>query len=101
MLFRSSHGRAVAIGMKASARAACAFGLAPEDLSTVIADALTRAGLDLSCPYTPEQLTEAALHDKKRFDDTVNIIYLKKIGEAAIHPLPVAELTDFLRAGLT
>ncbi len=98
--FTISHGRAVAIGMKASARAACAFGLVPEDLSAVIADALTRAGLDLACPYTPEQLTEAALHDKKRFDSTVNIIYLKKIGEAAIHPLPVTELTDFLRAGL-
>ena len=98
--FTISHGRAVAIGMKASARAAYAFGLASEDLSGVISQALTRAGLDLACPFTPEQLTEAALHDKKRFDDTVNIIYLKKIGEPAIEPLPVAKLTDFLRAGL-
>ena len=97
--FTISHGRAVAIGMCAATKAAYACGLAEEDYSPIIAETLRRYGLDLTCPYPAALLTEAALRDKKRSGDTINIIYLKKIGEAAVHTLPVGELEAFLRAG--
>ncbi|MBQ6470139.1 MAG: 3-dehydroquinate synthase [Lachnospiraceae bacterium] len=97
--FSVSHGRAVAIGMCAAAKAAHAFGLCGEDLSVPIREALSRYGIDSACPFSAASLTEAALRDKKRFGETINIIYLKTIGEAAVHPLPVRQLEAFLRAG--
>lgn len=97
--FTISHGHAVAIGMVAAAKAAYAFGLTPEDLSGQIQDALALYGIDTKCPYPAHLLAEAALRDKKRFRGTINIIYLKEIGEAAVYPLPVEQLEDFLAAG--
>ena len=98
--FTISHGHAVAIGMCAASKAAYAFGLAKEDFSGVIKDALSRYGIDTRCPYPAPLLADAALRDKKRFGGTINIIYLKEIGEAAIHPLPVEKLEAFLEAGI-
>ena len=97
--FTISHGRAVAIGMCAAAKAAYAFGIAAEDYSGAIRDALTLYGVDTKCPYPAHLLADAALRDKKRFGGTIHIIYLKKIGEAAVHPLPVEQLEEFLEAG--
>ncbi len=40
------------------------------------------------------------LYDKKRFGGKIHIIYLERIGKAAIVSLPTEELTSFLHAGL-
>ena len=44
--------------------------------------------------------TEAALSDKKRAGDTVNLILPQKVGSCAIVPTPVSELESIMQAGL-
>ena len=61
-----SHGSAVAMGMVLATRAAVRLGLCPaEDLEALIS-LLRSLGLPTECPYSAEELTSAALSDKKR-----------------------------------
>ncbi len=95
-----SHGHAVAIGMRAAAKAAFSFGFVEEDFSGIIRDVLSLYDIPSECPFSASVLTDAALRDKKRSGDTIRIIYLQKIGEAGAHELPVSELGSFLEAGI-
>ena len=99
--FAVSHGHAVAIGMCAAAKAAYTFGLAGQDFSGSIREALALYGIDTICPYPAHLLAEAAMRDKKRFGASINIIFLKEIGEAALWALPAQDLEKFIEAGLS
>ena len=112
--YRLSHGQSVAIGMCMAQKAAVSFGIT-EYTEKPIEEALARCGIcsrlsslafseDTDAAFSPdcfstEALAKAALGDKKRFGGTVNIIYLKNAGEAAVHPLPAEDLPAFIEAG--
>ncbi|MBQ6020085.1 MAG: 3-dehydroquinate synthase, partial [Clostridia bacterium] len=98
--FTLSHGRAVAIGMCAEARAAAAMGICSSDCADAV-EALVRSyGLPARSPYDARTLTEKALYDKKRRGGQISVVLPTEIGKCRVEKLPVEELYDFIRAGI-
>lgn len=98
--FTLSHGKAVAIGTAIAARAAVQHGICDQGTATRIMWLLERFGLPIFTHHSAAELMDAALSDKKRAGDTVNLILPRAIGECVISPTPVAELESFIQAGL-
>ena len=94
------HGSAVAIGMMRITRAAVKKGLCPQDCLDALEALSKKYNLPLETQYSPEQLAEVALSDKKRAGDTLTLVVPCAWGESALRPVPVAELADWARAGL-
>lgn len=89
-----AHGTAVAIGTAAMARAFCR-----EDGEEIHA-VLQKFGLPLTTEFTPEELAEAALADKKRQGDTVTLVVPTAVGKCELCRLPVSELQSVFEAGM-
>ena len=94
------HGSAVAIGMMRITRAAVKKGLCPQDCLDALEALLKKYNLPLETQYSPEQLAEVALSDKKRAGDTLTLVVPCAWGESALKPVPVNELADWARSGL-
>ena len=98
--FTLSHGKAVAIGTAMAARAAAARGICDQGTATRIMWLLERFGLPIFTEFSAAELAAAALSDKKRSGDTVNLILPERIGGCVIHPVSVGELETIIQAGL-
>lgn len=98
--FGVTHGRAVSIGMVCEARAACRLGFCSEDILPVLTDALSKFGLPTASTFSAEEIFNAAAADKKRDGDSVNVVCLKKIGEAGLVAMSLSRLKEFVAAGL-
>ena len=92
--FTVSHGSAVAIGMAIVARAT----MQAEDVAR-LETLLTRYGLPVRCAFSAEELYAAACNDKKRENDTLNLIVCDAIGEGKIQPMAVSNLQALIEKG--
>lgn len=98
--FGISHGSAVSMGMVIVTRAAVAEGLCSEkDLEDIIST-LKSASLPVDCPYSPDELVDTALGDKKRFGDTIMLVVPYSIGDSRLYKIGVGELKRFIQKGL-
>ena len=95
-----THGHAVAVGMVLATRAAQALGLTPKGVLEEILEANRRHNLPTHCPYSAQQLYEAATADKKRRGDAIDVVVLTQIGQARTVRLSLAELRAFTEASL-
>lgn len=91
----ATHGEAVAMGMVLMTHASERNGLTPACTADRIARLLARCGLPDRCDLPLKDIVQAAAGDKKRAGDRIRLIVLRRIGEAVIYPLPVAELPAF------
>ena len=98
--YKISHGAAVAIGITAIAQGSWRTGHSKENTAPVIAQALRRWGLPVTCPYGAKELAQAALHDKKRAGNNITIVLPVEIGHSVLHTLPVEELEMLFALGL-
>lgn len=89
-----SHGEAVAIGMAMVCRAAKC-----PDTDRIIA-LLEEFGLPTATDLPASGLWEAALRDKKRSGDTVNLIIPRIIGNCEVVPTAVEKLKTFIEEGM-
>lgn len=89
-----SHGRAVAIGIAMVCRAAKC-----PDAQRITA-LLEKFGLPTATDLPAKLLWEAALSDKKRSGDAVNLIVPRAISDCAIVPTPVENLKTFIEEGM-
>ena len=87
-----THGAAVAIGTAVMARAYC-----KEDREEILA-VLKKFGLPLDTQFTPQELAQAALADKKRQGDTVTLVVPTAVGKCELCRLPVSELESVMEA---
>lgn len=95
-----SHGYAVAMGMAVIARASAAAKICPNQTSEEITSLLEAFDLPVFTRFTPAQLAEAALSDKKRRGNTLDLILPRRIGQCFVSPTPVDALSDFFAAGM-
>lgn len=95
-----SHGQAVAIGMAVVTQGARIWGHCTERTCNRILKILEIFSLPTSTCYDAEALYHCALSDKKRTENTVNLIIPKNIGECVILPTPADQLKFFIEAGL-
>ncbi len=95
-----SHGHAVAMGMAITASAANRLGWCDGSIYDAMIKSLERFEFSLACPYSAEELTSAALHDKKRRGEDITLVIPEAIGNCVLKKIPVEELKDFFAAGL-
>lgn len=98
--FSIPHGKAVAIGMAVIARAAAKDGLCQKADCDRLISLLKIFELPVSTQQTAQQIFKAALSDKKRTADKVNLIVPIKIGECCIQPTTLPTLKSIIEAGL-
>ncbi|GAB6181988.1 3-dehydroquinate synthase [Desulfotomaculum defluvii] len=95
-----THGHAVAIGMVTISQAAWQLGLSDLDCSKPIKASLLANNLPVSSPFTAKQLSEAALLDKKRRQDSITLVIPRKIGQCILHQIPISSLYNFINQGI-
>ena len=94
-----SHGRAVAIGTAMMARAAERLKWSSEALTGRTEAMLGAFGLPLEAEYTPEQLLDAALSDKKRAGKMTTIVVPEAVGHCVLKEVDDACLLEVFRQG--
>lgn len=99
--FSISHGHAVAIGMRIAAQASAKMGWCDPECSEKIIRLLTHLEFPMDCAFPAEDLTSAALNDKKRMGDTITVVIPQSIGNCRLKKIPVDTLYDFIKAGVT
>lgn len=92
--FEISHGSAVAIGMVIAAKASIALGWSDEDCTDGIIEANRNNNLPCECTFSPEELADAALSDKKRAGGEITFVVPKKIGECVLKKISVDALKE-------
>lgn len=90
--FQMTHGHAVAIGMHLIAKAAEAKGVAEKGTAAAIAKALEQNQLPKETTFSPAEVAEGTLRDKKRRGGTISFVFPKKIGACEIVKIPVEEV---------
>ncbi len=95
-----SHGSAVAIGMVIITRAAEQMGICSEGTTEALCALLQQYHLPITCPFTAEQLFEAALGDKKRDGGQITLVVPYGVADARLTRVPVDALEGYIRRGL-
>lgn len=98
--FTLSHGFSVAIGMAIITRAAVKLGICSNDVLKQLISLLHQFELPTEADISPEELYLSALSDKKRSGGSINLILPVKIGICKIQTTPVAEIPEYIKAGL-
>ena len=95
-----SHGQAVSIGMAVIARASAAKGICAQNTAEQIVSLLDAFSLPTATSFSPQELANAALSDKKRRGAAIDLILPDKIGQCLITPTPTEVLQDLFAAGM-
>ena len=98
--FALSHGRAVAIGMAMIARAAVKNGFCDDAVCRQLEDMLAVYGLPVNTACGTEEIYAAAQGDKKRRGGSITLVVPEEIGSCVLHSVPVAELPQWIEAGM-
>lgn len=98
--FQMTHGHAVAIGMHLIAKAAEAKGIAEKGTAAAIAKALEQNQLPKETEFSPAEVAEGTLRDKKRRGGTISFVFPKKIGDCEIVKIPVEEVEELARTAM-
>lgn len=98
--FQMTHGHAVAIGMHLIAKAAEAKGIAEKGTAAAIAKALEQNQLPKETTFSPAEVAEGTLRDKKRRGGTISFVFPKKIGTCEIVKIPVEEVEELARMAM-
>lgn len=95
-----SHGHAVAIGMLMMSAAADSLGWSAESCTKKLLQILTDFGFPLKCPYSSEDLTDAALRDKKIRGNMITLVIPEKTGRCVLKTVPSDRLNEIFSCGL-
>lgn len=99
-LFSISHGNAVAIGMAIVSRAMMRMGTMTRDACYRLEGLLIDYQLPVMCEFSAEALFEAALSDKKRENETLNLVTVPSLGESELLQIPIEELLQYIKLGM-
>lgn len=98
--FQMTHGHAVAIGMHLIAKVAEAKGIAEKGTAAAIAKALEQNQLPKETAFSPAEVAEGTLRDKKRRGGTISFVFPKKIGACKIVKISVEEVETLARTAM-
>jgi 3-dehydroquinate synthase len=93
-----SHGEAVSVGMVTASGWAVKRGLMPEEEARRIPRLLECLGLPVRAEADPRALMDAIAKDKKREGDRIHFVFLRRIGEAVVEPMGMAETEEMVRS---
>lgn len=93
-----SHGKAVAKGMVAEARAAYMMGYTQTDISGELISILNKIGIDTNLACSAEDLYHFALMDKKIQNGFITMVIPESIGKCTLKKISLSELERFIEA---
>ena len=91
------HGEAVSIGMMVAAELSAQRGYLPKLQVARLAGLLESLKLPTRWTFDKTKAIDALRHDKKRENDTVHFVLLRRMGEAVIEPIPLSALEAVIR----
>ncbi len=94
-----NHGEAVGLGMLLAAKAGQTLGISPADCYPPLQQLLERFGLPVEQPFTLLELLPLLALDKKAGQDSLQLILLKELGCAKIHPISLQALAQLMERG--
>lgn len=94
------HGQAVAMGMVAETKSFIKFYNEKSEILEIIKSILEKNSIKFDIPYTAQELTQAAIHDKKMASGNLNIIAPLGIGNCQIRSIPASHLKEYIEGGL-
>lgn len=83
------HGECVALGM---------LPMCSEKARDSLLFTLLKFGLPTELEENPEQIIEAARHDKKTFGDNITVVKVAQIGEFSFENIPFSEFEEMIRS---
>lgn len=95
-----SHGKSVAIGLAAVARASANAGYCSAECAGRICALIEKFTLPVRTDKPIDELYGHMLSDKKRLGGTVNVIIPERIGACRVQPMDLEQLRKFMKAGL-
>lgn len=98
--YRLGHGTCVAIGMTAITRAAAALGACEAEMVERIELLCREHGLATTTDRSVEEVYAAALHDKKRHGDTIDLVIPRRIGACSIDTVGLDLFKSIIADGL-
>ncbi len=90
--FEVAHGSAVAIGMVIASKASYTLGWSNEDCTAAIIEANKNNNLPTECEFSPKDLADVSLSDKKRTGGTINFVVPESMGNCVLRKIPVEDL---------
>ncbi len=98
--FSTTHGFAVAMGMKIITKAAENLNLCEKGAYEKLCDILSKFSLDNGIPYSAKEIANAAMLDKKSAGENISLIIPTEIGNCKIFDISKSELIKYASAGL-
>ena len=90
--FALGHGSCVAAGLSVVARASARAGWCPDDVADAIVRCVAAQGLPTGTDVPLDELMRYVAHDKKRHDDSVNLVVPERLGAARVRRVPLVDL---------
>ena len=90
-----AHGEAVGVGMVAITKASEKAGYTQKGSAERIEKLLKKFGLPTKAVVSADKITDIMLFDKKRRDNKLNLVLLKKIGSSFVEPMQSDKLKAF------
>lgn len=97
--FKISHGRAVAAGMCIMARAAENMGACEAGVAEELSNLCRLFNLPTSCAFSPEEMADVAMSDKKRGAGYITLVVPKRRGESVLCKVPEDEVIKYFASG--
>ncbi|HAN66827.1 MAG TPA: hypothetical protein DCQ34_11605 [Chitinophagaceae bacterium] len=91
------HGHAISMGMVAICNLAVRLNILEVQEAVRIVKLLAKYHLPVDLETDLQQVYQAIRQDKKRQSDLIQLVLLKKIGEAFVYPLPVNSMQEHLK----
>ena len=98
--YKIPHGSAVAVGMVIISRAAYKCSFCDENCTDIIASLNKKYSLPVSTDFSANELSSAAMADKKRTGDKIKLIIPEALGNCVIKSVPTSELEKIIGEGL-
>lgn len=96
--YKTTHGKAVAIGMALISEASSKKNLCKKNVSDEIIEVIQKFGLPTNTDYSVTQMLSVIKNDKKRKGDTITIVIPEKRGKCILKTIPLSEMKDLLNA---
>jgi 3-dehydroquinate synthase len=90
------HGESVSLGMVMAGRLSVKLGLCGQSEVNNLIDLLKLYGLPVTIPLKPDEIFDIIRKDKKRENDFIHFVLLRKIGEAETRPIPLSDLQKLI-----
>ncbi len=98
--FQITHGHAVSIGMVAATRAAVKRGICQQAVLDALQLRLRENRLPTECRFSADELTQAAMRDKKRSGGQIQFVLPEAIGCCRLVPLATQDLPEFIASAI-